>query len=186
MQRSASEANFRSREMNLDLDRRSSLVEEQMHRPEPETLHDASVNRKISYSDLLKSNSSSPSGSGSNASLHNSNSSSTISLNSNLHKVPSRAFSLTQKIDANKLTRFYNHENKIKNAPQNAIFYKMDVPLNVDEIAGTRDAKRVIIDINTGRRWYTSDHYQTFIDMESPINMSQINLTEINKPKSKL
>jgi len=186
MSRSASEANISSKDRNLDLDRRFSLVEKQINRANLEFSKNSSSEHKFSYSNLVKSNSGSPSASGSNISLNKSNSSSTISLNSNLHRVPSRAFSLTEKIDINKLTRFYNHDNKIKNAPKNAIFYKMDIPINADEIGGTRDAKRVIIDLKTGRRWYTSDHYQTFIDMELKTDVTHINLDDLGKPKSKL
>jgi hypothetical protein len=93
-------------------------------------------------------------------------------------KVPSRAYSHSDLIDFNTAKRFYNNEGRIKDLSPNFELYEMDIPL-VEELVRVRDAKRVIVDRITGKRWYSPDHYDNFVDMNKPID--PVKLAEKNK-----
>jgi guanyl-specific ribonuclease Sa len=53
--------------------------------------------------------------------------------------------------------------NREKKLPRGGKYHEFDV--NPKVRGRNRGAERVIIDYNTGRGWYTSDHYRTFISI---------------------
>jgi ribonuclease T1 len=51
--------------------------------------------------------------------------------------------------------------NREKNLPQGGSYHEFDV--NPKVRGRNRGAERIVVDFKTGKGWYTSDHYRTFI-----------------------
>ncbi|APJ02726.1 ribonuclease domain-containing protein [Silvanigrella aquatica] len=82
--------------------------------------------------------------------------------------VPDRAYRISDKADLTQARYFGNFEKflpvgdsrlPVNKRPQ---YVELDIPYDGQ---GARDAKRVVVDKNSGRRWYTKDHYGHFIEM---------------------
>jgi guanyl-specific ribonuclease Sa len=84
-------------------------------------------------------------------------------------EIPHRAKYLTDTIDfsKNEYKRFWNNEGKLpteiesnpKSIPE---YYEMDIQYQGQQ---KRDAKRVVFDKTTGKRWFTNNHYASFKEM---------------------
>jgi guanyl-specific ribonuclease Sa len=84
-------------------------------------------------------------------------------------EIPHRAKYLTDTIDfsQNKYKRFWNNEKKLPTGKESKPFYRpeyyeMDIQYQGQQ---KRDAKRVVFDKTTGKRWFTKDHYVSFKEM---------------------
>ncbi|MGY3803286.1 hypothetical protein ACWNT8_04385 [Pigmentibacter ruber] len=176
---SVSAVDINSRNGHLGAERRPSQIAEQLvssSSQNPNTMGQ----RKLSYSDMLKTHSSEEINTAANPFQR------TGSLRIEMyklggnarHKVPSRAYSISDLIDFNTAKKFWNNEGRIKGLTENFDLYEIDIPI-VEEHVRVRDAKRVIVDRISGKRWYSPDHYESFVDMESPID--PVKLAEKNK-----
>jgi ribonuclease T1 len=52
-------------------------------------------------------------------------------------------------------------KNREKNLPKGGNYHEFDV--NPKERGRNRGAERIVVDYDSGKGWYTSDHYRTFI-----------------------
>ncbi|APJ04938.1 ribonuclease domain-containing protein [Silvanigrella aquatica] len=77
--------------------------------------------------------------------------------------IPYRAYEHSDNINFSS-TNIKKYKNHSKALPEGGNYYEIDIPF---EGQNGRDAKRVVVDRNTGKRWYTKDHYDSFIEMNS-------------------
>ncbi|WP_186644196.1 ribonuclease domain-containing protein [Fluviispira vulneris] len=179
--RSASELNIQSNSHHAEAARRPSQIAENLVSSNTQT-SEGMGQRKFSYADIAKT----PSTEGVNEATNPFQRAGSLRIEmykiggiNSKPKVPSRAYSLSDLIDFNTAKRFSNFEGRIKDLSPDSQLYEIDIPL-VEEHVRVRDAKRVIVERKTGRRWYSPDHYETFIDMQAPID--PVKLAEKNKP----
>jgi ribonuclease T1 len=56
------------------------------------------------------------------------------------------------------------YQNTAGKLPPGGKYKEYDIDPKVQGVH--RTAERIVIDENTGRAWYTSDHYETFIEIK--------------------
>ncbi|APJ02662.1 ribonuclease domain-containing protein [Silvanigrella aquatica] len=75
-----------------------------------------------------------------------------------------RAIDISNNFKFEKADKYLNLE---KILPLSGDYYKVDINPSNGEF---RDAKRIIVDWNSGKRWMTLDHYHSFIPLYPPVN----------------